>query len=316
MGVYSEINLQKINEILGHYELGQALSFTPTIEGISNSNYRVELNSGQRVLLKVSNDKTIQQLANEQTILSVLKKYEYPFSLHPFETIQGKPIYNHENYYGVVFPFINGLPPEINENSIAQIGEALGKLHSLEIKKEDLDIIRSHEHVGYGGKDINDYTAQGSAADDFRDAFHEIFPDRLRSIPYDLFPAGIIHGDLYFDNSLFYKNDLVTLIDFEQAGTGRFILDIGIAISGSCLNHDKSNVDKGLMNRFLEGYESSRKLLTLEKEYLRTAIIVGFFSISLWRIKRFYEGNLDSRKKFNYRELLERAKNFHSTFGC
>lgn len=314
MGVYSEINLKKINEILNYYEVGEAISYEPTIEGISNSNYRVELNSGRAILLKISNDKTIDQLENEQKILLTLKKHHFEFSLHPIETILGKPIYSHENYYGVVFPFIEGLPPKITKDSIFQIGRALGRLHSLEIRKEDLDTIRAHDLVGHGGQSIYEYTKRSDAAPDFVIAFEEVFPNHLQDIPYDLFPAGIIHGDLYFDNSLFLNDKLVTLIDFEQSGTGRFILDIGIAISGSCLNEKRDNVDLGLMESFLEGYEEARSLLQLEREYLNTAVLVGFFSISLWRIQRFYEGNLDERKKFNYRELLLRSNNFKKTF--
>ncbi len=315
MGVYSEIDLNEINEILKYYEMGKAVSFKPTIEGISNSNYRVELESGKRVLLKVSNDKTIEQLQNEQKILLKLKKYNFEYSLHPFETISGKPIYHHHNFYGVIFPFISGFPPVINEDSLFQIGKALGRLHSLEIHREDLDSIRPHDLVGYGGLSINEYTLKPQAAPDFVEAFVDIFPERLQNIPYDLFPSGIIHGDLYFDNSLFLDGKLVTLIDFEQSGTGRFILDIGIAISGSCLDESKENVKPKLMQAFLSGYEQSRKMLVIEKEYLDVAVLVGFFSIGLWRIKRFYEGNLDESKKYNYRELLARAKNYSASCG-
>lgn len=315
MGVYSEINLDRINEILKYYDLGEAVQYSSTIEGISNSNYRVTLDNDQTVLLKVSNDKTVDQLQNEQQILQVLKKYNYSYSLPPFETILGKAIYTHGDYYGVVFPFINGFPPVINEDTIFQIGKALGQLHSLEIHKEDLELIRPHDLVGYGGLSISDYASNSNAASDFAESFNKMFPCGLQELPYDLFPAGIIHGDLYFDNSLFYDNKLITLIDFEQAGRGRFILDIGIAISGSCLNEEKTNIDIRLMDSFLRGYEEDRHLILLEREYLNLAIIVGFYSIGLWRIKRFYEGNLDSEKKYNYRELLKRAVNFKDKFG-
>ena len=310
MGVYSEINLEEINNILKHYELGSALSFKATIEGISNSNYHVKLESGKDVLLKVSNDKTIEELENEQQILNSLKNYNYPYSLNPFKTTLGKSIYHHGDLYGVVFPFIKGFPPKINNRSIYQIGAALGKLHSLEIRKEDLAVIRPHDIVGHGASSIIKYIKSKNAASDYVDAFNEIFPDKLSTIPYDVFPVGIIHGDLYFDNSLFFEDELVTLIDFEQSGRGRYILDIGIAISGSCLNDNKSNIDQDLMSKFLEGYETQRSMITIEKEYLNTAILVGFFSISLWRIERFLDGLLDSSKKYNYRDLLLRAFNY------
>ncbi|MBT4790738.1 MAG: phosphotransferase, partial [Halobacteriovoraceae bacterium] len=228
MGVYSDINLNEINEILSYYELGQASDYERTITGISNSNFQVKLESGNSILLKISNDKTLEQLENEQNILLKLKEYHFEYSLPPCKTILGKPIYHHNNFYGVVFPFIKGFPPVISMESTYQIGRALGRLHSLEIHRQDLDTIRPHDLVGYGGQSILEYTQGENAAPDFVAAFEKIFPNKLQDLPYDLFPAGIIHGDLYFDNSLFFEEKLVTLIDFEQSGTGRFILDIGI----------------------------------------------------------------------------------------
>lgn len=313
MGVYSHIDIKEITDILAYYELGQVESYRATAEGISNSNYHVILKSGLEVLLKISNDKTIPQLENEQRILQVLKKYDYKYSPRAFETIAGKPIYTHKDFYGVVFPFVQGnAPVESTATILEQMGETLAKLHTLEIHSEDLDSIRPHDLVGFGGMNIYDYTIQKGAAPDFCLSFNKIFPDKLLDIPYDIFPAGIIHGDLYLDNSLFMDDTIQTFIDFEQAGRGRFILDLGIAISGSCLDDKKETVDLSRMKNFIHGYESHRKLLAIEKDYLNTAVLVGFFSISLWRIKRFLDGSLDESKKFNYRELLNRAEKFKS----
>lgn len=314
MGVYSNISLDEINDILSYYEIGKAKKFKATITGISNSNFQVFLNNGNEVLLKISNDKTIEQLQNEQQVLLALEKHHYRYSIHPLKTIQGKSIYQHKDYYGVVFPFINGKPPIINEDVCHQVGKALADLHSLEISKDDLEILRPHDLVGFGGMNIFDYTKEDNAAKDFVTTFKQIFPKELQDIPYDVFPVGIIHGDLYFDNSLFNDGKLVTLIDFEQSGRGRFILDLGIAISGTCLNQEKSNLDSSFIESFLAGYEAQRKLLKIEREYLKTAILVGFFSIGLWRIRRFYDGRLDESKRYNYRELLERAVNFNKSF--
>lgn len=312
MGIYSDIDLNEINQILNYYEFGhKAKSFKATIEGTSNSNYKVTLEDNKNILLKISNDKTLEQLTNEQTILQVLEKYKYNLSIHPFKTISGKSIYQHNGHYGVLFPFIDGVPPVVTESSCFQVGKALAGLHSIEIKKEDLDSIRPHTLVGHGGMSVYEYCESGDAPEDFKQTFEDIFPDKLQKIPYDLFPVGIIHGDLYYDNSLFKDRNIVCLIDFEQAGRGRFILDLGIAISGTCLNDSRDNISMELMASFLEGYQEGRKLLTIEKEYLKSAILVGFFSIGLWRIKRFYEGSLDPDKKYNYRELLDRARNLN-----
>jgi len=310
MGIYSEIGLDQINTILEFYHLAKAKSFHATITGISNSNFKVILVDNSEILLKISNDKTPKQLSNEQEILKTLQKYKFNYALAPFETIDGNSIYHLDEYYGVVFPFIDGKPPVIDNNSIKQLGYALASLHSLKLETNDLLSIRSHENVGYGGISVADYCKLDDCAQDFKKLFLEIFPERLKNIPMEQFPAGIIHGDLYFDNSLFKDGKLITLIDFEQSGRGRFILDIGIAISGSCLNKNMDNIDSELMQQFLAGYESKRPLTVIEQEHLVNAIIVGFFSIGLWRIKRFFLGTLDNQKKFSYRELLTRAQNF------
>ena len=89
---------------------------------------------------------------------------------------------------------------------VSQLGETLARLHSLEIHSEDLDSIRPHDLVGFGGLHIYDYTISKDAPEDFCNTFNRIFENKLLDIPYDLFPAGIIHGDLYLDNSLFHQN--------------------------------------------------------------------------------------------------------------
>lgn len=315
MGDYSLVDFFQIKQIISYYNLPEPVCHTPTIEGISNSNYKVNLLGGEKVLLKISNDKTLEQLNNEQDILATLHKYGFKYSLRPYRSLKGRLIYEHKGLYGVIFPFIEGLPPIIDDKSIKQIGHALGELHALEIHKEDLETLRPHNLVGHGGVSIREYCEQDSAPQDFKLGFLKNFPHRLEDIPYDVFPCGIIHGDLYFDNSLFHAGKLVSLIDFEQSGRGRFILDLGIALSGSCLNEQKTDLDANLMREFLKGYQMKRKLLAIEKEYLRMAIAVGFYSIALWRIKRFYEGDLDQRKRFNYRELMERCERYHKNFS-
>jgi homoserine kinase type II len=280
MGTFTTLNTDQINHILDFYKLGTAMEIVPTTEGTSNTNYQVILENNERVLLKVCNDKTLEQLQNEQTILEVLDKYKYKYSLAPYRTEAGKSIYQYDNYFGVVFPFVDARPPERNEKTCKQIGMALAELHSLQIQKEDLDLIRAHDLVGHGGIGLYEYVNSAHAQEDFRDAFNKIFPRQLIDLPYDLFPAGIIHGDLYYDNSLFKNKKLVTLIDFEQAGRGRYLLDIGISISGSCLTEDGSNIDPSLLTSFMKGYRKKRKLINIEEDFLNEAILVGLFSPS------------------------------------
>ncbi len=307
MASYTQITLEEAKNILSLYGLKDIVRLTPLSLGISNSNYRVELKD-QTVLLKISNDKNAEELREEQKVLQLIKEYQYPFSLKPFITTKDESVYEHGPYYGVLFPFIEGIPPGPSDYTCHEVGRALATLHALNIPSSALHKIRRHEKVGFGAKEIFEYCKKPKCPQDFKEAFAEFFPDRLQAFLDSPFDTGIIHGDLYYDNTLFDQNKLSVVLDFEQAGIGEYILDIGISISGTCL--EKGRIIMPLVKSFLEGYESKRTLPAIEKKYINDAIILGLLSISLWRIKRFKEGNLNPLMQDSYRDLILKAKIF------
>jgi homoserine kinase type II len=307
MASYTQISLDAVNEILKLYGLNAALKLTPLSLGISNSNYRVDL-AEQSVLLKISNDKNQKELNDEQEILLYLKSLNYEYSLAPYSLLSGELVYLYENYFGVIYPFVEGIPPGPSDYTCQEVGKAMAKLHSLNYDKTKLTLLRRHEAVGFGAKEILSFVNSSSCPEDFKLSFKDFFPEGLDDYLSETFATGIIHGDLYYDNSLFHHDCLSAVLDFEQAGVGEFILDIGISISGTCL--EKGRIITPLVNSYLQGYQSVRPMPVNEKKFLSTAIILGLLSISLWRIKRFRERNLNPQMADSYRDLLTRATHF------
>jgi homoserine kinase type II len=307
MASYTQIEIHEAQEILKLYGLGEITKITPLSLGISNSNYKVELIDRQ-VLLKISNDKNKSQLEDEQSILLYLNQIGYQYSLKPYQTKMGQLVYEYGKYFGVIYPFVEGIPPGPSDMTCREVGMALAKLHHLKHDKIVIGTLRRHEEVGFGAREILDYTKSSKCPEDFKDAFNQFFPDSLLTFIEAPFEKGIIHGDLYYDNTLFDHNHLSTVLDFEQAGVGEYILDLGISISGTCL--EKGRIILPLVNSYLEGYESIRPLNSLEKKHLNDAIILGLMSISLWRIKRFKEGNLNPLMSDSYRDLLNKAQHY------
>jgi homoserine kinase type II len=127
------------------------------------------------------------------------------------------------------------------------------------------------------------------------------------------FAHGVIHGDLYFDNTLFNDNELTTVLDFEQSGRGLYILDIGISLSGTALKNDE--VCDEYVDAYLEGYQKFRKIPQQEINLINKSIILGLFSIAVWRMERFIYKKIDPSKSDNYKELLERAEQFAISKG-
>jgi homoserine kinase type II len=307
MASYTQITLEEAQEILKLYGRTSVIKCTPLSLGISNSNYRVDL-EGEVVLLKISNDKNQLQLADEQAILVYLKEKNYPYSLKPFPLSSGEFIYNYGQYFGVLYPFVEGIPPGPSDYTCQEVGRAMAELHNIKHDPKHLAKLRPHEAVGFGPKEILDYIQTPGCPPDFKSSFETLYPDHLHGFMNANFETGIIHGDLYYDNTLFDHNKISTVLDFEQAGIGEYVLDLGISISGTCL--EKGRVITPLVNSYLVGYESVRALTPNEKKFLDQAITLGLLSISLWRIKRFYERNLNPLMKDSYQDLLVRALHY------
>lgn len=307
MASYTQITQNDAEEILKLYGRSQVLKCTPLSLGISNSNYRVDLKN-ESLLLKISNDKNQEQLAGEQNILLYLSERNYPYSLKPLSLTSGGFIYTHGPYFGVLFPFVEGIPPGPSDYTCREVGMALAKLHDIHHDIKKLQQLRPQEAVGFGLKEIVNYTKKSDCPDDFKMTFTQLFKKDLAAFSEINFQSGIIHGDLYYDNTLFNNNKLSTVLDFEQAGIGEYILDLGISISGTCL--EKSRIITPLVNSYLLGYESIRPLPAVEKKFLNHAIILGLLSISLWRIKRFKERRLNPLMENSYRDLLVRAQHY------
>lgn len=312
MASYTQITNNEAKEILSLYgkinSETAVIKLTPLSLGISNSNYRVDLES-ETVLLKISNDKNQLQLAEEQAILFYLNQRGYPFSLKPLSLLTGELVYTYGKYFGVLYPFVLGIPPGPSDFTCKEVGAALAKLHSISHDESGLKKLRRHESVGFGPQEIYDYAMSASCPEDYREAFHFFFPDQLKNFFAAKFEKGIIHGDLYYDNTLFDNNHLSTVLDFEQAGIGEYLLDLGISLSGTCL--EKGRIITPLVNSYLQGYESVRPLSADEKIYLDQSIILGLMSISLWRIKRFKERNLNPLMENSYRDLIVRARDYY-----
>jgi homoserine kinase type II len=214
-------------------------------------------------------------------------------------------VYEYGDFSGVLYPFVEGIPPGPSDQTCYEIGRGLATLHKVYIKEG----LRPHEEVGFGVAEIVNFVASNECPDDFKEAFNNIFPDSLEDFRENLWETGLIHGDLYYDNTLFDNNKLAYLLDFEQAGIGPFILDIGISMSGTCL--EKGRVLPELVASYLEGYESVRPLQGQEIEHLTDSILIGLFSIALWRIKRFKIGKLNPEMADSYKDLLYKAFLFH-----
>ncbi|HCZ49447.1 MAG TPA: homoserine kinase, partial [Gammaproteobacteria bacterium] len=89
-------------------------------------------------------------------------------------------------------------------------------------------------------------------------AFHENHSPAL--------PAGIIHADLFRDNTLFLENRLTGLIDFYLACQGDLLYDLAICVNDWCIEKN-GRLDTTLCRSLIGAYHHTRPLTAAEKTH-------------------------------------------------
>ena len=79
-------------------------------------------------------------------------------------------------------------------------------------------------------------------------------------------PRGLIHSDVFTDNTLFRDGEVVAILDFEDACEDVFLFDVTMTIHGFCFPAEDWRPD--LAQVFLDVYNESRPLTDSERKLL------------------------------------------------
>lgn len=340
MAHYTFIDLSLANNILSLYGLEGASSLTPFGQGISNTNYLVRRQgpsgSLESLVLKVSNDKTLDQLNQELALVSYLQQQHYSKVVTPLSTLKGALSYQWENYWGALFPYVPHDQPNSVRNSAPtpakcfQVGSALGELHQKTASHQRNVHLRSIEQVSYLPRQLRAFLTDPQCPVDFAASLQQRLQLHQQFLPltaklglptqqchwekleqaFEHQPHALLHGDLYFDNCLFQGDQLACLLDFEQSGYGPPLFDLGVCLS-DCALDPQGTPNMNCFRELLRGYEQQCHLLSSEmKANILMSVIVGLYSIARWRIQRFTIGQLDPTRRESYRTLTNKADHF------
>ena len=257
MAVYTDISETELAEFLGHYSVGELMSYKGIAEGTENTNFLVHTSDASYIL-------TLYEKRVAESDL--------PFFLGLMEHLAGRgiacplPVQRND---GTVVGQVAGRPAALitflegmwmrrpTVEHCRQVGEALAGLH---VAGCDFPLSRPNALDPKGWRELwhkarsgADSVVPGLAAEidaDF-EVIASTWPEQL--------PAGVIHADLFPDNVFFLGGELSGLIDFYFACNDLFAYDIAICLNAWCFERDFSfNLTKG--TALLSGYQSVRKL--------------------------------------------------------
>lgn len=180
---------------------------------------------------------------------------------------------------------------------LSAVGGALARLHRVPIcdalpVDHLFGLRRADVVIGSGiDQDFGRYVATRLAA--------------LRPVIFGLADRGLIHGDVFMDNVVF-DEDQPTLLDFEEAATGPFGLDIGMAVVGTCVRDGA--LDGDAVAALVAGYDRVRPRTAAERSTLAACAELAALACGLWRCWSYNIARPTPAKANAHRQMMVLAE--------
>lgn len=270
MAVYTNLGAETLAELISAYDVGGLVSAKVIAEGISNSNWIVETDGGDRgsrfILTLYERRIDTAELPFFLALLDHLaaRGCAVPATIHDrngasLRTVDGKA--------AALIEFLPGVSPSLPSPAQAKaVGAALAKVHLAghdfpHSRRDRLDPATNRETVTRCGR------AQMAAIDealplaiDWADEVADRWPSGL--------PLSIIHSDLFPDNVLMLGDRVTGLIDFYFACNGMMAYDLAVTHAAWAFDKSGGRLLPNIGGALVEGYESVRPLGAEERAAL------------------------------------------------
>ncbi|MGO8834455.1 MAG: homoserine kinase [Roseiarcus sp.] len=265
MAVYTEVTDEALAAFLAGYNLGRVSSFKGIAEGVENSNFLMQTQTGRYILTLYEKRVREEDLPFFIGLMEHLARRGVTCP-QPVRGRNGEALGRRAGRPAAIVTFLDGLwIRRPTARHCASVGEALALMH-----KAGADFAaRRPNALSIGGwpslfdaaEARADEVAPGLAGETAGElaALQAIWPTGL--------PEGVIHADLFPDNVFFLDDELSGLIDFYFACNDALAYDLAVALNAWCFELDASfNITKGMA--LINGYERVRRLTGPEIEAL------------------------------------------------
>jgi len=257
MAVYTDISDAELEEFLAVYDLGRPVSFKGVAEGVENSNFLLETESGRYFLTIYERRVRAGDLPFFLGFMQHLASRGFP-SATPIASRAGRLLGEMRGKPAAIVSFLSGI--SVRRPAPAHCREA------------GVGLAWLHEAgLGFAGARVNDlghrawpalFAPLRAQADGLKSGLGEVIAADVEAIsaawPAAL-PEGVIHADFFPDNVFFRDGRFAGAIDFYFAATDAYAYDLAIALNAWCFEPDGSfNVTAA--RALVGGYESRRPL--------------------------------------------------------
>ena len=265
LGVKTQLSLSQAQALFPNRGI---TSLEATTRGVIDTTYRVYTNS-QNYILKKYERASLLQVDEEQVLLLKLSQSSLNVP---------KPIESVDEWH--LFSLLEGeIPHKISLQQLRSIGKFLGRFHWK---------LRHHP------SSFRPFSQQ-----EYRHTLAQLRKNKLlyskRLSSLKNFPKeidGIIHGDLFCDNSKF-DGAILAVFDFIEAGNGSFAFDLGVVAMSWVARKRLSSLQLKLL---LQAYNQQiKKKISLDELYT-----MMHYAALVYSLKRFMNPN----STLDYKEML------------
>ncbi len=293
-----DVGLDEANELLNRAGLPSVDSMEILQGGWDNTNILLTLTDASKVVLKVWNANTIEEVRRVVARHYHLDGHGIPTAV-PIEFLDGELVVEKEGMAWTILPFVQGGMLGTDEESLKSLGQTLARLQQI----PTADCFPDEYRMGWVlFEEMFEIADDTNSWSDFLISLKKESESLRNQIPADL-PQGILHGDLFPDNVI-GEGSVAAILDLEEAFIGPCAFDLMMAFVGFGWNEDEPLIDR--WGALLEGYESIRPLTQDEKLALPALHRYATLSIAAWRYWKHVMTQPDEELKERYLEMAHR----------
>ncbi|QGG79182.1 homoserine kinase [Litorivicinus lipolyticus] len=292
MSVYTPITADELQGFLNGFDLPPLTHFEGVEAGVENTTYF--LTAGREWVLQIFEEQGFDEVPFFVELNKRLGDASVPVAI-PVADRTGKRLHLLKNKPAVLFPKLVGRAPMTpNDRQRAALGTAVGQMHNASQSMPDMTKDNHRWRQWWEG---NRDRVQPFLDDAGRALLDQQIADTAAWLDSagDL-PSGIIHGDLFRDNSLFDGDEIAGIIDFYNACTGYFAFDLAVTLNDWCSNAEGELI-AGARDAMMDAYQAIRPLTPAELAcwdlILQTAAL-RFWMLRLVALARRAEGGPDA----------------------
>lgn len=265
MAVYTDITDEELAELLADFDLGAPLSLKGVAEGVQNSNFLVETETGRYFLTIYERTVAEDDLPFYLGLMRWLAEQGYP-SATPIVDRKGETLKRVRGKPCALISFLSGL--SVRRPTAAhcrEAGEGLARMH---LASAGFPMTRFNNLGHTAWTDM--FAPLKADAETLKPGLAAVIEGDLAHLasnwPSDL-PVGTVHADYFPDNVFFAQGRFCGTIDFYFACTDALAYDIAVALNAWCFEPDGSfNITSA--RALVAGYEAHRPLSPEERRAL------------------------------------------------